>query len=185
MTIARKYRGIPSNLGLMLANEAYRTSAEKRIVNRLTRKPSGCWEWTGCLSRGGYGVIGIGGICFLTHRVSFSIFRTSIPEGLDLLHRCDNPPCCNPYHLFVGTRADNCRDMYEKKRDAISRGTHRGFDVKRGEQVETAKLTSSQVLEIRRLKTLGVSSKALAKQFGVDPSTISLAYRGKRWRHVA
>lgn len=90
------------------------TQALERYV---VRRPLGCWEWTGPTVRDGYGVVnsygrrGIG-----AHRASWIVHRGTIPPGLHVLHRCDNPPCTNPDHLFLGTTKDNVRDLWDKGR---------------------------------------------------------------------
>lgn len=93
---------------------------------RHTAAPNerGCAEWTGARSRGGHGQIGIDGRRVGTHRVAWTLAYGPIPDGMFVCHRCDNPPCVNPAHLFLGTALDNMRDMVTKGRHAQSRKTH-------------------------------------------------------------
>lgn len=94
---------------------------------RRVDKSGPCWIWTGAQGHHGYGRIGIGGHdgpTVLAHRVAWELSNGPVPEGLCVLHRCDNPPCVNPDHLFVGTQADNIRDCKEKGRMRNGRGNN-------------------------------------------------------------
>jgi len=85
---------------------------EKYVIN----PDNGCWEWTATLDQSGYGLLGYEGSMKGAHRFSYKIYKGEIPKGLYVLHKCDNPPCVNPEHLFLGTQKDNMDDMYNKGR---------------------------------------------------------------------
>lgn len=87
-----------------------------RVVRRPKSNKPGCWFWTGALNGDGYGIVSIDGRLLLTHRVAYELFVGPIPDGHEVCHRCDNPQCCKPAHLFVGTRTDNAADMWAKGR---------------------------------------------------------------------
>jgi hypothetical protein len=125
-------------------------------------KSGECWEWRGALQTKGYGVIRIDGRLQLTHRVSHDL-EVGPVEGLNVLHRCDNPKCVRPSHLFLGTQADNMTDKASKGR-------------------ASKKLTAEDVRYIKA--ATGVPYKDLAWLFHVDPTLISQIMRGKIWRHV-
>ncbi len=112
------------------------------------------------------------------HRVSWTIYNgLPIPEGFDVLHKCDNPPCFNPKHLFIGTQADNNRDRDEK-------GRHVAPD-KRGEKHHLHKLKESDVLTIiKRYREGGVSHRKLAEQYKVSHSCVDSILSGKTWSHL-
>lgn len=93
-------------------NKTFRTRFDAKV-----ERGEGCWVWTGLRTQYGYGTITNGAGCkLLAHRASWELHVGPIPDGLWVLHRCDNPPCVNPAHLFLGTHADNVRDMWAKGR---------------------------------------------------------------------
>jgi len=131
---------------------------------------SGCWQWKGAISpTRGYGQFGVGGHQVAAHRASWMIHNGPIPADLFVLHRCDNPPCVNPAHLFLGTNQDNYDD-----RDAKDRVRH-------GSRHPRAKLTEALVIELRASTE---SDEAWAKRMGMHPSVIRNARSGKRWKRV-
>ena len=136
---------------------------------------TGCHEWTGGKIKTGYGRLRWKERNHLTHRVAFTLAKGEIPEGLYVLHRCDNPSCCNPDHLFLGDQFQNMADMISKGRQ------HNRL----GSKNSCAKLTEDDVREIRRLKADGVKQVRLAERFGVSTVAISLIVLRKKWVHVS
>lgn len=131
-----------------------------------------CWIWQGRRDNlGQYGVFRLDRREVRAHRFSVELSGRSIPEGMVVMHTCDNPPCVNPAHLVVGTRTDNRADCVAKDRQA------------KGEQNGRAKLTAEQVREIRRLRPT-TSGAELARRFGVSRRAIRFAVDGTRWAHV-
>ena len=135
-----------------------------------------CWNWKAYKDKGGYGTYRMNDKMFLSHRVTWTLFNNNdIRDNLHVLHKCDNPACCNPKHLFVGTHADNMRDCEEKGRNYIPKGVKNG----------NAKLTREQVLAIRsRYVPHVVSTRMLADEFGVNRVTISYIINRKTWKHI-
>ena len=131
-----------------------------------------CIEWPKGRDPKGYGITSIGGKQLRVHRVAYEWAFGFIPDGLCVMHQCDNPPCINPGHLFVGTHQDN-------KADAVLKGRHA-----HGETGGHARLTEAQVLEIRAREASGEHTLALAKEFGVNGKSISMICNGDRWRHL-
>lgn len=137
-----------------------------------------CVVFTGKTNKDGYGQIGVSqgnGRTELAHRCAWQLTRGPIPAGLLVLHMCDNPPCINPDHLWLGTQFDNMRDCINKDRRALQRPQY-------GERNHRAKLTDEAVREIRALPE--TSSAYFAQRFGVSLSAIKLARSGKTWKHV-
>lgn len=122
-----------------------------------------------------YGRIKVGGIGILTHRYAYQLAHGEIPAGMSVCHRCDNPLCCNPEHLFIGTHKENMRDMSDKGR--ASKHSH---PVKKGELSPKAKLLDAQIIEIRSRRTDGETVTSLAAAYGVHHSYISRVARGIR-----
>jgi len=151
----------------------------KSVSDRLrdkTEVTDGCWLWRGHALPKGYGVMSVGGSPKLTHRLSWEQEHGPIPPGLMVLHRCDNPPCLRPSHLFLGTAADNTNDM-------IAKGRARPAHVI-GERQGTSKLTDAKVLAMRERYALVPSLPALAREFGVTVPTVWKVIHRKAWKHV-
>lgn len=139
-------------------------------------KTDTCWLWTGCTAPNRYGVInesGKKGRRWYAHRYSYTLHNGPIQDGLIVCHRCDNPPCVNPDHLFLGTCRVNMRDAVDKDRMA------------RGEECHSAKLTEDAVKEIRtRFAAGGSTYRGLAREYGVYDQAIKKAVLGATWSHV-
>jgi hypothetical protein len=127
--------------------------------------PDECWEWRASTNSYGYGKFGIVGRVLGAHRIAWELSHGPVPEGQCVLHRCDNPPCCNPGHLYAGTPADNVRDMDE-----------------RGRRVRCGKLSAEQAADIRARLACGDRLVDLAREFGVHRETIRRIKVGDIWR---
>lgn len=139
----------------------------------------GCWEWMAGRVKAGYGVFWDGTRQVRAHRYSWELHKGPIPPGLNVCHHCDNPPCVNPDHLFVGSHADNVADRVGKGRTRT-----RTWD-ERGEINPAAKLTNVQVATIKAKGLAGYTIMELASEFGVSFSNVAMILRGKTWSHIA
>lgn len=149
-------------------------SLEARFWAKV-KKSDGCWEWT-AMKRGGYGRItrdGKSNGMLTAHRLSWELAHGAIPVGLFVLHKCDNPPCVRPDHLFLGTQYDNVQDRVAKGREGDRSGEKNG----------RAKLSHGQVAQIRQLHTEGKSYRELALVYGVHYGHIGQIVHGKCWRN--
>lgn len=126
-----------------------------------------CWPWKGRKNQRGYGRIDGG----MAHRMAYTLVNGDIPDGMIVRHTCDNPPCCNPKHLLVGTDADNARDSIERNRKPIGEGHAR------------SKLTEDAVRYIRSNPDR-LTLYELAERFNAAKATISYVRSGKTWKHV-
>lgn len=147
---------------------------EERFWRKVEKRdPDECWEWAG-IKPGTYGMIWCNGSQEMAHRFSYELHKGPIPVGLVVMHSCDNPPCCNPNHLKVGTHADNAWDKASKGRCNVPplHGMASGM----------AKLTDAQVLEIRAIK--GMTQKQIAQKFGVCLATVSNILARRTWAHI-
>lgn len=151
-----------------------RVALVAKFMDRFAvNEQSGCWEWTGSKYPKGYGQFwsgtrGRSG----SHRFAYTVFNGPIPDGLHVCHKCDNPSCVNPDHLFVGTHGENMADMTAKKRHQF------------GSRSRNAKFTEDDVKEIRRAYQAGTTQPELAAKFGVSDVTISKIVLAATWRHV-
>ena len=142
-------------------------------------KTDDCWIWTGPVSNSGYGVVMFQRKNYLVHRLSYELHFGPIPDDMWVLHRCDNPICVRPDHLFLGTPQDNTSDMIAKNR-RISPTPN----PKRGQEHPMAKLTGIQVDKIRSLYATGQYKQAnLARRYGVTRTTICDILHGRIWKH--
>lgn len=124
-----------------------------------------CWPWQGRRMKAGYGRLVIGGRHEGAHRVAFELRREKVATGLFVCHSCDNPPCCNPGHLFLGDHAANMRDRSLKGRAPLHK----------------AKLTTKEVASIRKRLSCGESGVVLAREFEISPTAISRIKLGRTW----
>ncbi len=135
-----------------------------------------CWPWMlKPHDPFGYGGFYFEGRTHPSHRIAWMFAKRKIPKGLCVLHRCDNPPCCNPAHLFLGTKADNAHDRHRKGRTNAARGEQQGG----------AKLTSADVILIRAACASGQRHKDIRARFGVSRSSVGLIANRVRWAHVS
>ena len=143
---------------------------DEKILDRFwakVKKSDGCWEWTAYKNEKGYGRFlwpksGHRSM-MMAHRFSYIVHYGAFDESLFILHKCDNPSCVNPEHLFTGTHQDNVRDMLEKGRD-----TQR-------------KLTESDVIKIRGLAENGTPSLEISRMYNIDKAHAWAVTRGKSW----
>lgn len=135
-----------------------------------------CWEWTAGLTDKGYGQFFYNGIHINSHRFSWEYHYGIIPFGKIVCHHCDNPKCCNPSHLFLGTNKDNAQDMVNKGRLKSGWAT--------GSQHCNTHLTEEDVIIIKTRLKNGDYQKDIAKDFGVAQTAISRIKLGKTWSHV-
>ena len=141
-----------------------------------------CWNWIGTLKGktklNGYGSVTVGSRVDNTrktisaHRFSYLTFKGEIPNGMFVCHKCDNPRCVNPSHLFLGTRQDNVDDRERKGRNIVPSGESHGY----------SKLTELQVLLIRQMRVDGIKRRDITKTTGISKSLIKSVLLYKTWK---
>ena len=139
-----------------------RSDVKQRFLEKVKQMESGCHEWQAGQARGGYGKFQLVGKTVTAHRMAYELFVAPIPDGLCVLHRCDNRLCVNPEHLFLGDLADNIKDMDKKQR----RGTK-------------SRLTYADAEQIKQMLVDRYSQETIAKKFNVNQTTISRIKLGK------
>ena len=151
----------------------WRDPVEVLKTSYIPEPNSGCWLWERPLTSDGYGYVSVKSKSYLAHRMAWRVFHGPIPAGLCVCHRCDVRSCVNPEHLFLGTPADNTRDMYAKNRN--------GRPDAKGEKNPHAKLAAADVAAIRKRKAEGENGRILAKEYGVQYQTIWKITSNMRW----
>lgn len=151
----------PGNYVARTLEELRRVMEERTIPEPM----SGCHIWLGTILSNGYGQVAMAGKKVSTHRVAWLLSHGEIPGGMYVCHRCDNKQCVNPAHLFLGRPVDNTHDAMDKGR-------------------QRSVLTVGRVAEIHRRLAAGETQSAIAKGWGIHPSTISYVNTGTTWRHV-
>lgn len=134
-----------------------------------------CWEWTGTLNSSGYGWLWNGNKNQAAHRFSYEYFNGEISEKSLVCHKCDNPACVNPAHLFLGTDAANAKDKVKKGRQSRTNGMKAG---------KLCKLKDEDIFEIRKLRASGLSQQKIADRFGISQFAVSAILMKKRWGHI-
>jgi len=147
---------------------------QKTTKQRFYEKTGIDWIWMGCKNNHGYGTLFVDGRHKYAHRISYEIHNGKIPNGMCVLHTCDDPACVNPEHLHLGTQKINA---YE--RETRNRGNH-----VTGEKNGRSKFTIEQILEIRKKSASGISNRKLAKEYGVVNSTIHFIKSRQHWKSV-
>lgn len=153
----------------------------------LTGGVFACWPWSGGRTTAGYGEFKVGGRDEYAHRLAYE-FYLNAPVDKWVLHRCDNPPCCNPLHLYEGSHADNMRDVWSRGRSNFQKHPEqRGLWRKgaalnqHGEQSPKAKLTAKDVRVIRDLHRSGVTQRWIAGFSGVGTSQTNRIIKRSTW----
>jgi hypothetical protein len=146
-------------------DEYKRGDMKPRFMIKVNYSQNGCWEWTGYISPGGYGIFKVGHKAMIASRASYIIFVGEIPEGMDVLHTCDNRKCVNPDHLFLGKDIDNCMDKELK-----NRGGH--------------KLTPDEVRKIREESKTAISKVAVGRKYHISKGNTYKVINRKIWRWI-
>ncbi len=154
-----------------------KSSISQTIIERFNakveiREGSDCHWWTGS-SWIGYGQISVNNKLVKAHRLSYEIRFGKIPDGMNACHKCDNPACVNPDHIFLGTQLDNVRDMMEKGRHVSKKGEEQGL----------SKLKNSDVIEIRALEGK-MTQTEIGRIYGVHQKSIWQILKRRTWKHL-
>jgi DNA-binding transcriptional regulator YiaG len=164
-----------------LSGKKPKPHTERFDASYMPEPMSGCWLWLGSEhGSNGYGAIKVDGKSMPAHRYSYQRFVGEIPVGMFVCHRCDNPSCVNPYHLFLGTHQDNTDDKVRKNRQAKGKKLAEAQYENRpkGELNGNSKLSQDEVNQIR---SLNMSQRKIAKIFGVSQPLISKIKRKEMW----
>ena len=139
------------------------------------RTERGCLEWRGSGTPRGYGQLKIGGKVRLIHRLSWELVHGEVPEGMQVMHSCDNPPCWEIAHLSLGSPKDNMQDMFSKGRANKAQGAQHG----------NAKISEADAREILRLAaTKELTQRAIAARYGLHPVYVNKMIKGHKWAHL-
>jgi len=145
------------------------------LLERVSYTRTGCWEWLGCRNGDNYGSVEVQGKVYRTHRLAAHLWLGfDLTSRMEVCHKCDNPPCFNPNHLFIATHAENMRDCKLKGRRPNLKG----------ECHPKARLTEPDVHLIRALRAQGWAPTEIAPIFDINPMRISDITRKRIWRHI-
>ncbi len=155
-------------------SQAEARKSEAYFWGKVVKMNSGCWHWRGLLDSDGYGEASISGRNIRAHRVAFVLAGNILPDGMCVCHKCDNRPCVNPDHLFLGTGVENTLDRHKKGRDAPQTGSLN----------HNSKISEEDVLEIRRRYSSGETQIQIALEFGISRPCVSIVVNRKTWTHL-
>ena len=150
-------------------------------VNKTSNEDE-CWEWAGYIGAQGYGALTYQNKSWRAHRLAYILTYGELPEmggyhGACVLHKCDNRACVNPNHLFVGTQADNLKDMRAKNRQVLATNL-------KGSKNKASKLKEEDIPIIMKMRAEGFSLSRIGNKFNVDKVCIGFVVNGKTWKHV-
>ncbi len=159
------------------------THPSQRFWSKVNKAgPNDCWEWTGARTPDGYGFMFAGPLYEIdtrwvrSNRLSYEMHKGPIPEGLSVLHHCDNPPCVNPAHLYAGTQQQNVKDRATRKRGKEHR--------QGGESNDNAKLTEADIPTIIEMVRAGKRQGVVGTIFGISQQHVSRIVHGHSWAHL-
>jgi hypothetical protein len=172
----------------------FRMSAIRtKFLSKISKSDeTGCWEWTAGKTGKGYGAFSINGKNRPAHRVSYELFKEPIPDGLFICHRCDNPGCVNPGHLFLGTHQDNMDDRSAKGRTPPLPNTHsnqewnlkRILSMPKGSDNHATRYSDEKVLQIHELRKTGIGPKPISEALGIPEMFVQDVIYGRARRYL-
>lgn len=149
-------------------------SLRERFEQYIFYSPDGCWYWLAAYNNKGYGLFWFNNKLVSAHRMSHELYLGPIPDGLHILHKCDNPKCVNPDHFFLGSYQENSDDKMRKGRQKKNKGV----------EMWNAILTEDDVRQIRARYTFGKGVKKLADEFNISTTHLYFIVTNRRWKHL-